>query len=272
MMSAPSVIRSNTRCGDQHDHEHRRQRQRHSGGHHDADAPPEADQAHHHDHAQGDEELDHELVDRFGDVHRLIADLRERKAGRQLRGNLAFLRIERLAQIGGIPPFFHDDAERHRRLAVMPDQEGRGVFIATSHLGDVRQLERPSRGPNGRVCNPLQIIIGAVDADEDLRTLGIDRARRRHNVLARETLEDLASTDAQVRQPGIRELHEDPFRPLSEDIDFLHARNVEQALAQCFRFPRQLSRRHAPRLDRIERELHIGILIVDERPRRLQGG
>ena len=72
-------------------------------------------------------------------------------------------------------------AEQQGRFAVVADQEGRRIFVAPLHFGDVGELQRTARGDR-RIADLLQIVDGAVQPDEDLRALGFDRAGGRHGV------------------------------------------------------------------------------------------
>jgi hypothetical protein len=80
--------------------------------HDDADAPSHAEEAHEHHHAEGDEELDHELVDGGPNVDRLVRDLGETHAQRHLRVDRRRFRFQRLAQLEAVPRLAHDDAEQ----------------------------------------------------------------------------------------------------------------------------------------------------------------
>ncbi len=121
-----------------------RQRQRHGRRDHEADAPAKADQTDHHDHAERHEELEHEFIDGFTDIDRLIRDLGEGEAGGQFRRNRLLLGLQRLAEVQAVPAILHDDAEHQRRLAVVADQEGGRVLVAALDIGDIGQLQRPS--------------------------------------------------------------------------------------------------------------------------------
>ena len=74
----------------------------------------------------------------------------------------------------------------------MADQEGGGILVAAAHLRDVGELEVAPAG-HDRACRAIfcEIVIGAVEADEHLRSLGIDRSGRRDRVLALKGGEDV---------------------------------------------------------------------------------
>ena len=216
--------------------------------------------------AERDEELEHELIDGLANVDRLIRDLGEGEAGGSSADICFCFGLQRLAEVETVPALLHDDAEHQRRLAVVADQEGGRILVAALDLGDIGQLERAPARYDRRVADLLEIVIGAVEADEDLRPVGVDRSGRRDRVLALERGEDVAGADAERRQPGIGELDEDAFRALAQDIDLLDARHMQQALAQSFR-PRAVSRRGGMpgAFDGIEREGDVGVFVVDER-------
>src|SRR5206468_12440573 len=70
-------------------------------------------------------------------------------------------------------------------ISVVADQEARRIFVAPLHFGDVGELQRTALRGDRRIADLLQIVDGAVQPDEDLRTLGFDRAGGRHGVAAR---------------------------------------------------------------------------------------
>ena len=113
--------------------------------------------------------------------------------------------------------------------------------------------------------NLLQIVEGAIEAHENPRTAGVDRAGRRHRVLSGDRGKHILRREAEIDQPGIAKLDEHAFRPLAHDVDLLHAGDVKQALAQRFRNARELALGQAVSLQCIDREVHVGIFIVDER-------
>src|SRR5438874_1187544 len=76
------------------------------------------------------------------DVHRLVHNLREPHTRGQCACDLFLLRIQCSAQIQSVPTVLHHDAEYEGRFAIVPDQEGRRVFITTLDLGDVPKSER----------------------------------------------------------------------------------------------------------------------------------
>src|SRR5207244_703832 len=125
----------------------------------DTHAPAEADQAHNHDHGQGDKELQHELADGFRNVHRLVDNFSEPHTCGQCACDLLLLRVQRSAKVQSVPTVLHHDAEYQRGLSVVTDQECRRVFITAFDLGDVRKSERTTTGDNRRITDLLQIIV-----------------------------------------------------------------------------------------------------------------
>ncbi|MCY1405577.1 hypothetical protein D9M71_208210 [compost metagenome] len=252
-------------AGRGHDHEDHRQGQRHRHRDHHAHPPAHADEAHQHDHQQRDEELDHELVDRGADVDGLIGDLAQTHAQRQLGVDRTHLVVQGLAQIEAIPALAHDDAQQQGRFAAVADQEGRRVFIAAPDRGDVRQLQRAALRHHWRVADLLQLIEGAIQAQEHLRPLGFHGTGRGQGVLPVERGEHLLRADAQGGQALMGELDEDALGLLADDINLLHPRHVQQPLAQHLRVAHQPALRFAPGLEREQGEGDVGILVVDHR-------
>src|SRR5258708_37571798 len=73
---------------------------------------------------------------------------------------------------------------------------------------------------------------------------------------------------AQGTAPLIRELYKNPLPTLSEDIDLLDARDMEELLTDLLRLTHERPHRHALSLQRIEGECDIGVLVVHERAER----
>jgi hypothetical protein len=68
-----------------------------------------------------------ELVDRMADHDRVVGELVERKAHRQVRSDLGHLCIKRLAEGDEIAVLDHGDADADRGAAVLANQaRGRG--------------------------------------------------------------------------------------------------------------------------------------------------
>ena len=253
-------------AGPKHDDEDCGKGQRHGRSNDNADSPAKADQAHHHDHRQSDEEFEHELVHRLVDVHRLVGDLGESEPGRKRLGDLLLFGLERPAQVKPVPAILHNDAEHERGLPIVPDQECRRILIAALHIGDVGELEDSAARGDRRVPDFLQVVISAVQADEHLRPIGVDRSCGSHCILPCERVEDVARADAEGGKPRIREFDEDALGALPEDIDLLDAGDVQQALAERFGLACKQARRQAMRFERIKGKGDVGIFVVDERP------
>ena len=117
----------------------------------------------------------------------------------------------------------------------------------------------------GGIPDGLQVVDGAVQPDEDLRALGFDRARGRHDVPAVERGEEVSRGHAQCCEAVIGELDEDLLRLLADDVHLLDARHVQQSLAQDLRIANEAPMRLTLRLQRIERKGHVGIFVVHHR-------
>src|SRR5205085_10953453 len=233
-------------------------------GHDDPDAPAEAQQTDDKHHAEGNEELEHELIDSLGNVDRLVSDLAQGDAERQTAGNRLGFRLKCLAEVQTVPPLLHDYAQRKSGLALVADHEGGRILMAAAHFGDIGELEVAPARYDWDVGDLLEIVIGAIKTHKHLRPLGIDRARRRAGVLVSQRSEDVLRRDAEGDTPWIGELDEDPLRAFAQDVDLLHAGNVQQFLPDRFGPPDEQAPRHPRRLQGIERKSDVGILIVDK--------
>ena len=146
----------------------------------------------------------------------------------------------------------------------MSDDVGRGILVAAVDFGDVGELQRPSRSHNRGVGDRLDTVISAVDPDEDLRSLGVNRACRCDGVLPLQGGNNILCRHAEGCQFGIGKLNEYVFGTFTEDVDLLDAGHVQEVLADHLRLPDQIAHRHAPGLEGIKCEAYVRIFIVDE--------
>ncbi len=251
-------------AGGRHDDEHGGQRQGHGRRDNDADVPAHANEADDHHDEQGDEELDHELVDRRANVDGLVGHFREAHSQRQRRVDLRDFRVERFAEIESVPVVAHHDAQQQCRFAVAADHEGGGVLIAALDGCHVRKLQRPSLRDDRGLPDLVQVVECAIDAKQDLRPLRLDGSGGRQDVLAAERGEDVLRRDAKRGQAVVREGHEDAFWLLADDVDLLHARDMQQLLAQPLCVAHQHALRLALGLEGVQRERDVRVFVVDD--------
>ncbi|MNS72340.1 hypothetical protein D3C72_1057480 [compost metagenome] len=258
-------------AGGKHDDKDPGKRQRHGGCHHHAHAPAQADEADHNHHHQRHEELEHELVVGLLDVDGLIRDLGEGHAQRQILRDRVGLGRKRAAQFQAVVAFAHDHTQHQRGFALAADQKRGGIFIAALHVGHIAHAQGTAVGHDGRCANLLQIVNGAIQADLHLLAVCLHRARRRHLIAGVERGEEFARRHAQRGQPRVGELHEDALGALAQDVDLLHPLHLEQALPQFLGLAHQLALRFAVRLQGVEREGHVAILVVHHRGQHARG-
>ena len=146
----------------------------------------------------------------------------------------------------------------------LSDEVGGRILVAAADIGDIGELQRPPRSDDRRVGDRLDAVIGAVDPDEDLRALGVDRACRCDGVLPLQGGNDILCRHAEGCQLGIGKLDEYLFGTFAEDVDLLDAGHVQKVLADRLGLPRQFAHRHALGLQRIKGEAHVRIFVVDE--------
>ncbi len=140
--------------------------------------------------------------------------------------------VQRLAQVQTVPAVAHHDAQQQGRLPLIADQKGRGVFIAALHCRHILKLQRFTPRHNRRVADVLKRVEGAVKTQKHLRSAGFNRTGRRQDVLVVERRKNVLRSDTQRCQPLMGERHENSFGLLADDIDLLHARHMQQTLAQ----------------------------------------
>ncbi|RMU85345.1 hypothetical protein ALP22_05585 [Pseudomonas coronafaciens pv. porri] len=249
-----------------HDHKDHRQGQRYCGSYHYPHAPAHADEAHQHDDQQRNEELDHELIDCRADIDGLVRDFTQTHAQRQLGVDRACLVIQRLAQVETVPAITHDNPQQQCRLAAVANHERCRIFVATLDRGNVRQLERAALCNNRRVADLLQLIERTVKPNENLRPSGFDRPCCSQRILVMQRSEYLLRADTQCCQPFVRELDINSLWLLADDIDLLHARHMQQALAHGFGFTHEHALRFALGLEREQRKGNVRVLVIDHWP------
>src|SRR5438552_10481823 len=126
--------------GQKHDDEDRRQGQRNRGRYNDSYAPAKADDANDHHDGKRDEELQHELIHRFADVHCLVRYFAEGDAYREVGRNLFLFSNKGFAKVQTVPALLHHDAEKQGWLAIMTNKKGCRIFVSALYIGNIRQL------------------------------------------------------------------------------------------------------------------------------------
>ena len=172
--------------------------------------------------------------------------------------------LQRLAERETIPALLHNRREHDGGLTLVSDEVGGRILVAAADLGDVGELQRPPRSDDRRVGDRLDAVISAVDPDEDLRPLGVDRACRCDGVLPLQGGNNILCRHAEGCQFGIGKLDEYLFGTFTEDVDLLDAGHVQEVLADGLGLPGEFPHRHALRLEGIEGEAHVRIFVVDE--------
>ena len=239
-------------------------RQRDGRRYDDANAPAEAEQAHQQHHAERHRELQHEFIDRRGDVDGLVGHLVECHPERQRLRDGRRPVLERLAERETIPALLHHRREHDGGLTLTSDEVGGWILIAAADLGNVGEFQRSPRSDDRRVGDRLNAVISAVDPDEDPRPPGVDRTCRRDGVLPLQGSDNVLCRHAEGCQFGIGELDEDLFGSFTEDVDLPDAGHMQQVLADRLGLAHQLTHRHALGLESVEGEAHVRIFVVDE--------
>ncbi|MCY1409110.1 hypothetical protein D9M71_244480 [compost metagenome] len=160
----------------------------------------------------------------------------------------------------------HDHPEHQCRVALMADAIAGRVFVTAADAGHIGDAQHLAVGHHGYVLDQRQGVESAIDTDVGTRPGGLDNARRRHTVLRRQGGEDLLRLDAEGGQALIGEFDEHALRLFAEDIDLLHSRQAQKALAQILGHLHQLPVRQVLGLQGIEGEIDVGILVVEKRP------
>src|SRR5206468_7225072 len=104
------------------------------------------------------------------------------------------------------------------------------------------------------VADFINVGVCPVEPDENLRASRINRTRRSHRILSRESGKDVRWRDAQHRQPRIGKLDKYPLLLFAHDVHLLDSRHVEKSLPQFFGDAGQFSEWKTTRLHRVECE------------------
>jgi hypothetical protein len=169
----------------------------------------------------------------------------------------------------------HDDTEHQRRFALRADREAGRILVAALDLGHVAELERALAGGDRNRLDALHAVDGAIEAQLHARTGGSMKP-------AEVTLFCLpsASITACALMPRVArrwcEISTKIFCCCSPRIfTFCTPGDAQQALAHLFRLQHHLAMRQSLADQGKQREIDVGILVVDDRSddpaRQVQG-
>ena len=164
--------------GHVHDDEDDREHERHRRRHHEAGAPSERDEA---DDEHDGERLDEraqELADRLLDDARLVRDLVDLDAGRNLRFGIRNRILELLAELQNVGALGHGDDDADGFAAVVAHDAARRVLVAALDGGDVAEPERRAAGLDRHFRDGRLALERAGDAHVDAVGAGLDACRR----------------------------------------------------------------------------------------------
>src|SRR5260370_4424524 len=131
---------------------------------------------------------------------------------------------------------------------MVANDERCGVFVPSADIRDVGQLQRPAVRLDRRSPYLLQVVKRAVQTDVDALIFGVDRSSRGDRVLPDQRRENVFRFNTESRDALVREIDENAFRLLSEESDFLRARNLQNVLSKRLGLPGQQPKRKALRL------------------------
>jgi hypothetical protein len=257
MISAPSE------AGRVHDEQNDRQHQRHRERDDDAGAPAEREEAHDQDDDQRLGEGLDELGDGVVDDVRLVGDLGDIDADRQLAHDRVHRALEVVAEGDDVGAVLHRYAQPDRRLAFLAEEESRRILVAALHGGDVAEPEGLTvghdrhRGDGGRAGE------GAGNAQVDAVGGGVDRAAGEDGVLLGDAVEDLLRRDAEIGELGVAELDEDLLRPLADDVDLVDVRDTQQPLTDVLGAGLEIGEAHAVGGEHVECGIDVAVLVVE---------
>src|SRR6185437_1954482 len=194
---------------------------------------------------------------------RLIGDLGDLDADRQLGGDGLHRRFQVLAERNDVRAVSHRDAEPDGRLAAFAHDEARWVLIAALDRGDVAEPEHTPVGLYRHGGDGLGAGEGTGDPYIDAVGRRINRATRDHGVLLGDAVEDLLRGYAEGGELCVAELDENLLWALTDDIHLVDVGNAQQGLADVLCPRLELGEAQAVRRQHVDDGIDVSVLVVE---------
>src|SRR5262249_55656495 len=206
-----------------------------------------------------------ELGDRALNDLRLVGDLRNVDADRQLGGDCRHRRLEVVAERDDVGAVLHRDAEPERRLAAFAQNEAGRVLVAALDGRDVAEPEDAAVGLHRHCRDRLDAGESAGHPQVDAVGRGVDRAAGYDCVLLADAVEYLLRRDAEGGELGVAELDEDLLRLLADDVDLVDVGHAQQPLADVLGASLEFGETHAVGGEHVERGIDVAVFVVEVR-------
>ena len=199
----------------------------------------------------------------FVDDVRLIGDLGDLDADRQLRSDGLHRLFQVLAERDDVGAVSHRDAEPDGRLAAFAHDEGRRVLVAALDRGDVAEPEHTAVSLHRHGGDGFGAGEGAGDPHIDTVGRGIDRSAGDHGVLLGDAVEDLLGGYAEGGELCVAELDENLLRTLADDIHLVDVGNAQQGLADVLCPRLEIGEAQAVRRQHIDDGIDVTVFVVE---------
>ncbi len=251
-------------AGQRHDEDRDRQHQRDREG--DDDSGPQAQRDQRDDEHDGDRlaERLQKLMDRLGDDFRLVGDLAELDADRQVALDALERALDGGADFGDIGARRHCGAEQYRLAALVAGLGGRRIFEAALDLRDVAEAKGLRAGAKPQLANVLDRLEPALDVDADRALARLDPPGGVDRILAAERRLDVEHGQTALCQRRGGNLDEDALILGPQEIDLGDAGDAQQCVARVLRETLELRVGEALTRHGIERDIGIAELVVEK--------
>ena len=245
-----------------HDEKHDGENERHRQRDDNAGTPAERQEAHDQDNgerlSEALDEFRHQLVDDM----RLIGDLGDLDADRQLSGDGLHRLLQVLAESDDVRAVRHRDAEPEGWLAAFAHDEGRRVLVAALDRGDIAEPEHPPVRLHRHGGDGLGAGECASDPHIDAVGRRIDRSAGDDGVLLGNAVEDLLGGYAEGGELCVAELDENLLRALADDINLVDVGNAQQGLADVLGTRLELGEAQTIRRQHIDHGIDVTVFVI----------
>jgi len=198
------------------------QHQRNGQSHHQAGAQAEGEETHQqHDHQRLDQHLD-ELAYPGLDCRRLVGDLAQLHARRQVARQAFELVFKCLAEYQNVAAILHRHRQANGVLAHEAHARSGRVVEATVHVGHVANAEGAVADPDGELADVVNAVEVTAHPQLQAFTGGLEKARGTDRVLLAQGLLHGLQWYAQGSQLEVGQLDPDLFVLQADQLDLAH--------------------------------------------------
>ena len=218
-----------------HEEEDARQYERDAAGDDEPRTKAERQKAHGEHDDDGFSERVDEIIDGFCDDLRLVGDLMDFQAERQVVLERGDFLLQILAERQDVAARAHGNGDAHGRLAIEVHLRLGRLGIAARDARNVTEAEGAPAGGDRQGADRLKVVESARDAHIDVVRLRLDHARRRHLFLRADGRKNRVGRYAKLRETLARGLDVDLLRLHADQFDLLYVFDRKQGAARLFR-------------------------------------